>query len=69
MFQTIYTFRILSFQNSARRAVLQILFITHSAKIIPVPPALPEAQMLRNLKLFGFQRLLPKLFAFAVNET
>ncbi|XP_059114778.1 large ribosomal subunit protein P1-like [Peromyscus eremicus] len=29
----------------------------------------PIKKMLRNLKLFAFQRLLPKLFAFAVNET
>lgn len=50
MFQTIYTFRILSFQNSARRAVPQILFITHSAKIISVHTAPPMAQMLRNLQ-------------------
>lgn len=51
MFQTIYTFRSLSFQNSARRAVPQILFITHSAKIISVHTAPPMAQMLRNLQL------------------
>lgn len=70
MFQTIYTFRILSFQNSARHAVPQILFITHSAKIISVHPAPPIAQMLRNLQLrFDPDTRAPELFVFAVNET
>lgn len=62
MFQTIYTFRILSFQNSARRAVLQILFITHSAKIISVHTAPPIAQMLRNLSSV----LIPDIRAEAI---
>lgn len=69
MFQTIYTLRILSFQNSARYAIPQILFITHSAKIISVHTAPPIAQMLRNLQLCFDPDIRAKLFVCAVNET